>query len=221
MRNFASARAAVGARRRPSPLRPCGHRSTAWLPSVSPIPAIWPRRASRFCGSSPMVRGRSWCGSMKRVPRTFIPATGWTSDRCARRAATTSNAVEGVGRRGGACGRADQRAFTVKVTFPGTVTARSGSFARVVVPGRTPPCLLVPATRDSAARPGVIGLCGAGRRGEDCASIQVGPSTSAGVEVLAGLDAGESIVTSPHQRLMDGATVTIGGVRGARAGGPP
>jgi hypothetical protein len=49
--------------------------------------------------------------------------------------------------------------------------------------------------------------------------IQVGASSSEGVEVLAGLEAGESIVTSPLTRLVDGAKVAIGGVP-ARTGGP-
>jgi hypothetical protein len=40
--------------------------------------------------------------------------------------------------------------------------------------------------------------------------IQVGASIPDGVEVLAGIDAGESLVISPPARLVDGATVTIG-----------
>ena len=40
--------------------------------------------------------------------------------------------------------------------------------------------------------------------------IRVGPSSPEGVEVLAGLEAGESIVVSPLTRLVDGAPVTVG-----------
>jgi RND family efflux transporter MFP subunit len=102
---------------------------------------------------------------------------------------------------------ADERAFTVKVTLPRTVTARTGSFARVVFRGAPRRALVVP---DAAIR----------RHGqvssvfvvEDGVArlrlIQVGPSSSHGTEVLAGLDAGESIVVSPLERLADGARVT-------------
>jgi HlyD family secretion protein len=48
--------------------------------------------------------------------------------------------------------------------------------------------------------------------------IQVGTASSEGVEVLAGLDAGESIVTSPLAQLMDGARVAIGGAPAGTGG---
>jgi HlyD family secretion protein len=38
--------------------------------------------------------------------------------------------------------------------------------------------------------------------------IQEGRSSAAGVEVLAGLDAGESVMTSPIATMSDGARVT-------------
>jgi RND family efflux transporter MFP subunit len=104
---------------------------------------------------------------------------------------------------------ADQRAFTVKVTVPATVTARSGSFARVVFGGAPRRALVVPAqaiqqhgqvTSVYVVQDGVAKL----------RLIQVGPATADGVEVLSGLEAGESIVTSPLARLIDGAKVAIG-----------
>jgi RND family efflux transporter MFP subunit len=112
---------------------------------------------------------------------------------------------------------ADQRAFTVKITVPRTVTARSGSFARAVFRGAPRRALFVPAeaiqqhgqvssvyvVQDSVARLRVI---------------QVGGSLPEGVEVLAGLDAGESVVTSPLTRLKDGVRVATGDGP-ARAGG--
>jgi multidrug efflux pump subunit AcrA (membrane-fusion protein) len=48
--------------------------------------------------------------------------------------------------------------------------------------------------------------------------IRVGTSSSAGVEVVAGLDAGESIVVSPLTRLADGVRVTVANVP-TRTGG--
>jgi multidrug efflux pump subunit AcrA (membrane-fusion protein) len=48
--------------------------------------------------------------------------------------------------------------------------------------------------------------------------IQVGAASPDGIEVLGGLDAGESIVTSPLTRLADGIPVAISSVP-ARTGG--
>jgi HlyD family secretion protein len=113
---------------------------------------------------------------------------------------------------------ADQRAFTVKVTVPRRVTARTGSFARVVFRGAPRRVLLVPAA--AVRRQGQVSSVYVVHDGvASLRLIQVGDSSSEGVEVLAGLDAGESIVTSPLTRLVDGAKVAIGGVP-ARTGGP-
>jgi hypothetical protein len=48
--------------------------------------------------------------------------------------------------------------------------------------------------------------------------VQEGSTSLDGVEVLAGLEAGESVVISAARRLVDGASVSIGGVP-ARTGG--
>ena len=111
----------------------------------------------------------------------------------------------------------DQRAFTVKVTVPSTVTARSGSFARVVFRGAPRRALLVPAV--AIQRHGQVSSVYVVQDGvARLRLIQVGAASSDGVEVLAGLDAGESIVTSSLTRLADGAKVAIGVVP-ARTGG--
>ena len=111
----------------------------------------------------------------------------------------------------------DQRAFTVKVTVPGTVTARSGSFARVVFNGAPRRALVVPA--NAIQRHGQVSSVYVVQDGvARLRLIQVGTTSSAGVEVLAGLDAGESIVTSPLTRLVDGARVSSGAAP-ARTGG--
>jgi RND family efflux transporter MFP subunit len=101
---------------------------------------------------------------------------------------------------------ADQRAFTVKVSVPPTVTARTGSFARVVFQGATRRTLFVPA--HAIQRHGQVSSVFVVQDGvARLRLIRVGASTSEGVEVLAGLDPGESIVTSPLARLTDGARV--------------
>jgi RND family efflux transporter MFP subunit len=112
---------------------------------------------------------------------------------------------------------ADQRAFTVKVTIPSTVTARSGSFARVVFRGAPRRALLVPA--NAIRRHGQISSVFVVQEGAArLRLIQVGESSPQGVEVLAGLDAGESVVTSPPPSLVDGARVTIGGAASGAGG---
>jgi RND family efflux transporter MFP subunit len=112
---------------------------------------------------------------------------------------------------------ADQRAFTVKVSVPPTVTARTGSFARVVFRGAPRRTLLVPAR--AVQRHGQVSSVYVVQDGTArLRLIQVGASSSEGTEALAGLDAGESIVTSPLTRLVDGAKVVIGDVP-ARTGG--
>ena len=104
---------------------------------------------------------------------------------------------------------ADQRAFTVKVTIPVTVTARSGSFARVVFRGAPRRALLVPAR--AVQRHGQVSSVYVVQDGvARLRLIQPGVLSSDGIEVLAGLEAGESIATSPIARLTDGVAVVTG-----------
>jgi RND family efflux transporter MFP subunit len=113
---------------------------------------------------------------------------------------------------------ADQRAFTVKVNVPPTVTARTGSFARVIFRGAPRRALVVPA--HAIQRHGQVSSVYVVRDGiARLRLIQVGASSTEGVEVLSGLDTGESIVTSPLMRLVDGAKVTADRVP-ARTGAP-
>jgi hypothetical protein len=112
---------------------------------------------------------------------------------------------------------ADQRAFTVKVTVPGTVTARSGTFARVVFAGASRRALLVPA--DAVRRHGQVSSVYVVQNGvARLRLIRVGTASPAGVEVLTGLDAGESVVTSPLTGLVDGARVASGAAPARTAG---
>jgi RND family efflux transporter MFP subunit len=104
---------------------------------------------------------------------------------------------------------ADQRAFTVKVSLPAAVTARSGSFARVVFRGAPRRVLIVPA--HAIQRHGQVSSVYVVQNGvATLRLIRVGTTSSEGVEVVAGLDAGESIVVSPLTGLADGVKVTVG-----------
>jgi RND family efflux transporter MFP subunit len=127
------------------------------------------------------------------------------------------NGVEGVVAEVARAVDADQRAFTVKVTVPSTVTARSGNFARVVFRGAPRRALLVPARaiqRHGQVSSVYVVQAGVAR----LRLIQVGAASPEGIEVLAGLDAGESIVTSPLTRLADGVPVAISSVTGGAGG---
>ena len=200
-------------RRRPSRMPPSWHRSPAWSPSVSPIPAISPHQASRSCGSSPTAHARSSRASTKPAWRTCTPAIGWRL-RSTEQASLPPAAkpFEGVIAEVARAVGADQRAFTVKVTLPPTVTARSGTFARVVFRGAPRRALVAPA--DGIHRYGQVTSVYVVQDGvARLRLIQAGPSSASGVEILAGLDAGESIVTSPIHGLADGARVAIGPAR--------
>jgi hypothetical protein len=98
---------------------------------------------------------------------------------------------------------ADERAFTVKVLVPRTVTARTGTFARVVFRGAVRQTLLVPAA--AVRRLGQVSSVFVARDGiASLRLIQEGVSTTETVEVLAGLDEGESVITAFPARLADG-----------------
>ena len=126
------------------------------------------------------------------------------------------NGVEGIVAEVARAIGADQRAFTVKITVPSTVTARSGSFSRVVFRGAPRRALLIPA--HAIQRHGQVSSVYVVQNGvARLRLIQVGEPSSDDVEVLAGVDAGESIITSPLSRLVDGAAVAVGSVR-ARGG---
>ena len=118
------------------------------------------------------------------------------------------NGIEGVVSEVARAVGADQRAFTVKVTLPGTVTARSGSFARVVFNGAPRRALLVPA--GAIQRHGQVSSVYVVQGGvARLRLVRTGAAAAHSVEVLAGLDAGESIVTSPLARMSDGAMVSV------------
>jgi cobalt-zinc-cadmium efflux system membrane fusion protein len=114
---------------------------------------------------------------------------------------------------------ADQRAFTVKVTLPRTVTARSGTFARVIFRGASRRALLVPA--NAVRQHGQVASVYVVQEGvARLRLIQLGASFPKGVEVLAGLDVGESVVTSPGAGVVDGARVAVTAARN-RTGATP
>lgn len=131
---------------------------------------------------------------------------------------TDERAVDGVVAEVARAAGADQRAFTVKVNVPANVTARSGTFARIVFPGAARRALYVPP--QAIRRQGQVASVFVVQDGTArLRLIQAGAPTAAGVEVLSGLDAGEPVVTSSRTPLADGVRVVTGAP--AAEGGTP
>jgi multidrug resistance efflux pump len=104
---------------------------------------------------------------------------------------------------------ADRRTFTVKASLPPGLAARTGTFARVRFRGATRQALVVPA--DSVRRQGQVATVFVVQ--DDVARLrllQTGNEDVEGVEILAGLEAGEVVVRTPPAALMDGQRVTPG-----------
>ena len=103
----------------------------------------------------------------------------------------------------------EQRSFAVKVTVPGAVRARSGTFARVIFRGASRRALRVPA--GAIRRHGQVSTVFVVQNGvARLRLVQPGRASAADIEILAGLDAGESVVASPVSSLADGDKVTTG-----------
>lgn len=102
----------------------------------------------------------------------------------------------------------DERAFTVKVSLPEGITARTGTFARVRFDGPRRRALIVPAdaVRVNGQLTSVFVISDGIAR---LRLVQTGEGDGDGIEILAGLDAGESIVASPPPGLIDGRAVTV------------
>jgi RND family efflux transporter MFP subunit len=104
---------------------------------------------------------------------------------------------------------ADARAFSITVTLPPAVTARTGTFARVRIPTPARRALLVPAT--AIRRHGqVTSVFVVQDRVARLRLVHLGEPLDGGVDVLAGLEAGEAVVTSPPPALVDGTPVASG-----------
>jgi RND family efflux transporter MFP subunit len=133
--------------------------------------------------------------------------------------AARGNTVAGVVAEVARAVGAEQRAFTVKVTVPRTVTARSGTFARVVFRGAPRRALVVPA--HAIQRSGQVSSVYVVQDGvARLRLVQPGGVSTEGREILAGLDAGEAIVTSSTAGVTDGARVAVDAPR-TRTGGTP
>lgn len=102
----------------------------------------------------------------------------------------------------------DQRAFTIKVALPAGVSPRTGTFARVQFDGARRRTVVVPASavRTYGQLTSVF-VAAEGRAHNRL--VQVGNTGREGTEIIAGLDAGESVVATPPADLMDGRSVRV------------
>ena len=102
---------------------------------------------------------------------------------------------------------ANERAFTVKVALPRDHTARTGTFARVRFRGPSRQALLIPAT--AVRRQGQLVTAFVVEDGvARLRLLRTGYQGAEGVEVLAGVETGEVVVTAPPPALVDGRRVT-------------
>jgi RND family efflux transporter MFP subunit len=103
---------------------------------------------------------------------------------------------------------ADARAFTIKVALPPGTVPRTGTFARVRFDGAPRRALVVPASavRVQGQLTSVFVVSQGVAR---IRLVQTATTDDSGTEILAGLDAGESVVVDPPANLTDGRAVTI------------
>lgn len=111
---------------------------------------------------------------------------------------------------------ADLRAFTVKIALPEGALPRSGTFARVLLPGPSRRAVVVP--EGAVVRQGQVTSVFVVQDGVARLRLVCRGAGSPGlVEVLAGLEPGETVVSAPPPQLADGSPVTAGAAAAAEA----
>jgi membrane fusion protein (multidrug efflux system) len=106
---------------------------------------------------------------------------------------------------------ADTASHTVraKFTVPAGANARSGQFARVRIPGIVERMLLAPAS--AVVRDGQmerVFVVGEGRRAQ-LRLVRTGATVGGRVEILSGLDDGESVVVAPPAGMREGESLEV------------
>jgi multidrug efflux pump subunit AcrA (membrane-fusion protein) len=96
-----------------------------------------------------------------------------------------------------------------KVDLPANEAARSGSFARVLIPTGERQTMLLPrsAIRESGQLTGVF-VVDSGSKAR-FRLVKIAPFDSTRVEVLAGIEAGERVITEPAVQIEDGVPLEI------------
>jgi hypothetical protein len=107
---------------------------------------------------------------------------------------------------------ADSHGFLVKIELPASPGMRSGLYGRAEFDGASHRAIVVPAT--AVVRRGQLAFVFTVDAGQArLRQVSPGATTSAGIEIAAGLSAGESVIVSPGGALTDGARVSAAGSR--------
>ncbi len=101
------------------------------------------------------------------------------------------------------------RSVLVKISVPAGTSVRSGEFARVLLPGAPVPTLLVPASALSVlGQMERVFVAGADHRAV-LRLVKSGAVRGDRVEILSGLDDGESVVVNPPAGLREGQPLEL------------
>ena len=107
---------------------------------------------------------------------------------------------------------ADSHSFVAKIELPAAAGRRSGLYGRVEFNGPSHRALVVPAS--AVLRRGQLALVFTVDAGQArLRQISPGATTAAGIEITAGLSAGDTVILSPGDALTDGARVSVTGGR--------
>ena len=105
-------------------------------------------------------------------------------------------------------GDPNSRTFPVKLDLPAGNTMRPGQFVRIAVPVREYEALVIPAA--AFVQRGQLQMVFVNENNiAKLRLIRTGRERSEGIEVLAGLDGGESLVIEGAAKLMDGQPLTV------------
>lgn len=105
-------------------------------------------------------------------------------------------------------GDPNSRTFPVKLDLPAGNTLRPGQFVRIAVPVREYQALIIPAA--ALVQRGQLQMVFVNENNiAKLRLIRTGRERSEGIEVLAGLDGGETLVIEGASKLMDGQPLTV------------
>jgi RND family efflux transporter MFP subunit len=105
-------------------------------------------------------------------------------------------------------GDPNSRTFPVKLDLPAGNTMRPGQFVRIAVPVREYEALVIPAA--ALVTSGQLQMVFVNEKNvAKLRLIRTGRERSEGIEVLAGLDGGESLVIEGADKLMDGQPLSV------------
>jgi RND family efflux transporter MFP subunit len=116
--------------------------------------------------------------------------------------------VKGIVTEIGSAADPSSRTAPVTLDLPANPNLRSGQFARVLLPGKEGKTLLIPATAlvPSGQMDRVFVVTEERAR---LRLVRTGRSHDGLIEILSGLDAGETVVVSNNQRLVNGQRLQI------------